>query len=572
MPPLDKKEAAKLIRLRHPEYEEHQRRWRFLQDSLEGGNRYRYANYVDPPLDAGGGPTTPWYANSSSFGPSPGPIDPTTGQPQRVFYGVKVEANLIPHLSETTVAGAELYALRLERTPVPTLLPRAVRKHLGRIYGREVARIGPPDLEAWWKDVDGTGRDIDQYMRETVAPLLLVLGQLDLCFDHPPPPEGAAVASQADVRRYGLDGCVIGYILPENLPWWRLDPRTRRYAECLVFERDEAGCRWRHWTAEESNAYDLDGEWVGGLSRAHPFGRVPIERFFAGRKARCGNVGQSAFEAVAELQREKYNKDSEIVLADVFSSHPTLQGPEEMVTGGTDGDQVAVGPGKVLPKKKDMGANGNVTYEGWEYVEAKMAGIDALRQHAQDVADEADREASLLKPAGQSGRSTTAQSGISKQMDEREANDVLADEAQKLADCEVGVGRWVLAVRADGRTSEADVESVRVVYPKQFNLATATDLMELVVGLQGSAVDDGRFPLTKAEALKRAVHAQFVGVTDDDMKAFDDEIDAEYEALAADKAQQAEAGAALAAEGTPFGPDNPPPDPNVSAAAIDTAA
>src|SRR5579864_7179277 len=34
-----------LITRRHDEWVEHYARWRFLQDSLEGGDRYRYAVY-----------------------------------------------------------------------------------------------------------------------------------------------------------------------------------------------------------------------------------------------------------------------------------------------------------------------------------------------------------------------------------------------------------------------------------------------------------------------------------------------------------------------------------------------
>src|SRR5947209_20404525 len=43
MPPSP--EALELIGRRHPEWREHQLRWRWLLDSLEGGERYRQATY-----------------------------------------------------------------------------------------------------------------------------------------------------------------------------------------------------------------------------------------------------------------------------------------------------------------------------------------------------------------------------------------------------------------------------------------------------------------------------------------------------------------------------------------------
>ena len=77
------------------------------------------------------------------------------------------------------------YELRRSRTPVPEFVAEAVEIHLAKVYDQEVVRDGPADLIAWWKDVDGCGTPIDDYMRETIAPLLLVLGCIDVCLDHP---------------------------------------------------------------------------------------------------------------------------------------------------------------------------------------------------------------------------------------------------------------------------------------------------------------------------------------------------------------------------------------------------
>src|SRR5437660_5895921 len=43
MPPSS--QALELIGRRHPEWREHQLRWRWMLDSLEGGERYRQAIY-----------------------------------------------------------------------------------------------------------------------------------------------------------------------------------------------------------------------------------------------------------------------------------------------------------------------------------------------------------------------------------------------------------------------------------------------------------------------------------------------------------------------------------------------
>jgi hypothetical protein len=163
-------------------------------------------------------------------------------------------------------------------------------------------------------------------MSETVAPLLLVLGQVDVCMDHPVRPDGEPVETRADARRMGLDRCVASHILPENMLWWRLDASGQRYAECLVLEHHETDegpeRRYRYWTAEGSTLFDPDGAALS--THAHPFGVVPIVRLFDRRKARCRNVGQSRYESVAERQREYYNRDSELILSDTTQAHPLL--------------------------------------------------------------------------------------------------------------------------------------------------------------------------------------------------------------------------------------------------------
>ena len=82
----------------------------------------------------------------------------------------------------------------------------------------------------------------------------------------------------------------------------------------------------------------------------HPFGRVPIVRLFDRRRPRCRNVGLPRYESIAEIQREFYNRDSELILSDTTQAHPLLQGPEDYVQA--DGT-VPIGPNWLLPKKKN---------------------------------------------------------------------------------------------------------------------------------------------------------------------------------------------------------------------------
>ena len=90
------------------------------------------------------------------------------------------------------------YELRRARTPVPEFVAEAVEIHLSKVYDQEVSRAGPSDLVEWWKDVDGRGTPIDDWMRETVAPLL---ARTRLSRHLPRSPEGSARRADQDASR-----------------------------------------------------------------------------------------------------------------------------------------------------------------------------------------------------------------------------------------------------------------------------------------------------------------------------------------------------------------------------------
>ncbi len=170
--------------------------------------------------------------------------------------------------------------------------------------------------------------------------------------------------------------------------------------------------RYRLWNATESILFSFDGTEI--IQRVpHPYGRVPIVRLMDLKKHRTPNIGKSRYEAIAEYQREYYNRDSELILSDTLQAHPYLSGAEDFCKAD---NTLSVGPGYVLPMKKNVE---NGTYQGWEFVSPSKDPADSLRKNKADLIDMKDRRAFLIKPAGSSGQGgdSTSQSGISKQLD-----------------------------------------------------------------------------------------------------------------------------------------------------------
>jgi hypothetical protein len=519
--PSPNAETLGLIRRRHPEWREHQLRWRWLLDSLEGGERYRQAIYGHDPR---GLPVRNLVRHKREY---PDPRD--VGDLAEYPYLLPVEgpyAQGVDAASQdrdpATLATDDDYELRRARTPVPTFVAEAIDTHLSRIFAREISRAGPDRLMNWWADVDGSGTTIDQWMAETVAPLLLTLGQLDLAFDHPIAPEGEEIETRADSERLGLDRCVGSYILPENMLWWRLDATGHRYAECLVREFHESGDgsvsgsveRFRHWTAEESTLLDPEGAVLAVTP--HPVGRVPIVRVFDRRKPRCKNIGQPRYEGVAERQREYYNRDSELILSDTTQAHPLLQGPEDFVQA--DGT-VPIGPSWLLPKKKNA-LGGTATYEGFDVVEFPKDGAESIRKNKADLRDDIDRDSALVRPTGREG---VAQSGLSKAFDHADGNNRLAKIAKILGRAEEQIAELALVVIDDGR---ATLDPVEIHYPTEFDLFTAADMAASTASFQGLVADAGALPVVEGLMLAKLMRLCLPGLGDSRYARCDEELTA----------------------------------------------
>lgn len=544
-----------LVKRRHEDWEANQIRWRWLLDSFEGGDRYRQAVYGGDrkglPLrnlmrhlreypDAQENPQA-FQAFAGFVGGVGGTGGGTTGIGVGPWPGqVGADAYATAHDDD--------FELRRARTPTPAFVREAAEIHIGKIYDQEIDRDGPADLVEWWEDVDGCGTTADEWMEEVVAPLLRVLGNLDICFDHPKLPPGEKVNTQADVNRLGLDVCVASYILPENMVWWRTDS-AGRYLECLVREYVDPSdravdgnnkppddpdddtdiaqewsrnyVRWRHWTTTGSTLYSNDGKEIIEPELKNSFGRPPIRRLMAGKKHRTRDIGQSEYETTAELQREYYNRDSELILSDILQAHPSLSGPEDFCKGD---NTISIGPGNILPKKRNPEGH---HYEGWEYVTPSKDPAESLRKNKEDIRDNVDRINGLTKPAGVQGTTggSIGQSGISKQLDSVAGNKILCRAAKALAKAERFIAEYALMVLRNAPPDPEVVKTIKVGYPTTFELKAADEIIATTAGLQNAISMAGQLPTMESALIQQARRQVLIGLDDDMNKAMDTELE-----------------------------------------------
>src|SRR6476659_385206 len=120
--------TTEIVSRRHVEWQEHHLRWRWMLDSLEGGDRYRQAVYGH---DARGLPVRNLIRHKREY--------PDQRESPLSGFGMLPPAAVDP----VTTATDDDYELRRARTPIPTFVAEAIETHLSRIYTREVRRSGP---------------------------------------------------------------------------------------------------------------------------------------------------------------------------------------------------------------------------------------------------------------------------------------------------------------------------------------------------------------------------------------------------------------------------------------------
>lgn len=474
MPIPDAKDIADR---RHPTWRKHAQWWRWLAHSLECGEVYRDAAY---------GSTT-----YGAVGLAGGPIG-LRSMPVRNLYRYKTE---VPDFDRGEQEHPD-YALRLARTPVPTYMPEAIDAHLAEVYSQEIRRgHAMPELDTllggWMDNIDGTDTALDEWVPEVVMPYLLALGCLDLAFDRPAPRPGAGELTVRDAEDEGLGRCVARVVFPWNVLDWELEPNSSRYAWVLDQEAggegsslDRRDWRLRLWTADSWQLFDGDGRPLEGGD--HRFGRVPQFRAFDRQNVRLGHVGRARYEAIAEIQREAYNKESELVLSSARHSYPVAQAPRTMLQQeGPDGTarDIPITPSRVLMMGTDAGGNP----AGLEYVDVPQGPGDSLRRDQDRLRDLVDRAAKLTKPAGARGTdaNTVAQSGISKLVDEKPGKLLARQLARTGYKLEWEAIDTALCVLRGRPTTPAERDGIEVVYPTNFDLIGTSEWTNLVIDFLG---------------------------------------------------------------------------------------
>jgi hypothetical protein len=514
----DKGKAKEFIGRRHPEYISTVFTVEWILDTLESGDRYRDASYG---IDRRGKPVHNLFRQRREY--------PDLGGTPTDEMGVPLPFHLSSDEQRDHVAAVEFdYELRRQRTPVPNMLATFIRKQLSKIYKRPIAVEAEESLLAWSENIDGRETTLEEWMRNVVGPLLCALGMIDVGFDHPERPEGEPILFDDDLSD-SRKRCIVYYILPTNVLWWKRDYTGQYYIELLVreFHEDESGKtveRFRHWTVADWTLYDSDGEVVD--SSDHSYGMVPVVRLFDIRNLRCDHIAISRMWGIVDKTRVLYNEESEMIANNTMHNTPLLQGPGP--EPGEGREDVPIGRYYLLHKQRDQDG----TYVGYEYVSPPTETSAFMRLRLFDLREQMEQEAGLTRSLGsvgtERGAGPVAQSGVSKAYDQVEGSDYLASIAKMLEEAHYAIMYFALIVLRDGwaRVKQADIDSITVVYPKEFNLLTFDQFSLIVTTMQTYIIGGlGYIPSDEKETLRQFVRMKHPDLGVRKLKRIDREID-----------------------------------------------
>ena len=273
----DSRFAVDVILESHEAYKFYVDRWRFLNDSYQGGYDYFIGRYLEP-----------YYFES------------------REDYEKRLRQVAVDNHVKSIVGIYNSFLFR--KQPM-----------------RDYANIeNDPSLESFLADADLDGRSYEAFMRD-VSAYSMVYGHCWVIIDKP--------QSQALTRADELNQEIRPYVslfTPENVLDWeyeRLSNGVYKLTYLKVKEEVVGDKQYvREYTSEEVNVYELDGnEKKGELISTLPnsLGQVPAVCVYAQRSNLRG-VGVSSIGDIADVQRELYELGSEAEQIIRITNHPSL--------------------------------------------------------------------------------------------------------------------------------------------------------------------------------------------------------------------------------------------------------
>lgn len=367
------------------------------------------------------------------------------------------------------------------------------------------------------EDCDKKGNGLSEFVLNTVFPASQCIGWAWVLVDMPQPktrPE-----SKADEVAAGIEPYCIAYQIDEIISWAFDDVGALNHVTVQLppgtYGRKNAVRVWDRdlWIDFAS------GEPVGGGE--HMLGRVPFAICYNERSTLNPNLGLSAVQNIAYMNREVYNLYSLLQEFYYRQCYNMLAGPAGAVTD-KDGKKI-VGTQNMIPLEQGDLMPGYVSPP----VDPAQFLIDTLKEVVSGIFHEAglvDRSAEQV---------AQAQSGISRAFQFHTTNSLLSSKARNLEQFEMDIADLYYLWTDKGESDYV------VSYPDNFDVRDTTQLVEEAKAVAELPVMSDTL---KREYLKRVVAQLVPNVDEDTLKKITAEIESQVFGSSEPKTPQGQPG------------------------------
>jgi hypothetical protein len=408
------------------------------------------------------------------------------------------------------------------RTILDQVKSALFRGSVSRVIGKDEDSTENHRLGRWWKNVDGWGCGIDDYMASSWTPCGL-MGHIAHLMDLPATnerPMTRADAGQPYLRTYtALD-----------LADWVTDDSGRLTGAKLLEVEPRTDIKQAATTDLLRVRYITDAYWELVTSQGersagdvHGFGRIPLVLQYAKRSALSTIIGQSVLDS-PQLYIDLYNLTSEkreLLRNQVFSilNLPLGDGPDKMSV-----EQLVA----ILKASGGVGTE-NVMFSAMpaQFISADATNVTVY----QEECDKLLRSIYRLAGVPWEADSKDAEATGSLKLKREDMNQNLASYADECEKAEYQfVELWFRNEYGDSWEREMEAAEVVIRYPDTFDVSPFAELLE-----QAQAAQALDLPPTAMKEIRRRVIAYFLP---DATPAVLEAIDKELDQLAIDEPKQ----------------------------------
>jgi hypothetical protein len=462
---------------RHPRFNLMEKHWRFLLESYEGGPEYLYKGIQ-------------------------GLQNRKPGQHLSLVDLNRV--NLFQYFKE----GNDEFRgrmMRARRVNYCKKIANQLRAFVARKPPVRRVESAPSNLQRFWKNADGRGRDIDRTMGLALQ-WSEVFGIVWACVDKSREVFETAASERDEGMPYvkfyfPFDVLDAGFDDLGRLKWIlvrevrRADPDPELPSPLIDHYIAWDRRRYRAWVKNRDQRTEVNDRapMLQVEEGIHNLGFVP---FIPIRFAESDDhfVSPGLLDDIAYLDRAVFNHSSQldtIIYDQTFSQlvMPTdglvLNEPERMETGEGSVTVVTADRERTRRRILETGTKRVFLFNGQashapQYISPDATQADVVRQTIKDETDEIYRTANLL---GDVGRDVRTQTGVSKAYDFDRLNKVLAFAAQELQIAEFLIAemvlRWLKPFKIDDVTSPVTLPPDLVSYPENFDIMGLLETLDI---------------------------------------------------------------------------------------------